>query len=222
MRELTAKEIDAMCSKHLQAFLGDSHPKYAPIDIDKFLREYLDINVCYRKLSSRGEILGLSIFSDMSLKVWKDDKRVEEAFPKKTVIIDESLLEEKQFGRCNYTKAHEAVHGIINGECPSDIVLCYRRGKATTDYERIVDRAASKLLLPDETVRTVFYIFIGANHIVRLNPLYNFKNYERFCDMARYLRVSKKALSIRLLQLGLVEKVDYERPHEFLDIYCEV
>ena len=87
MRELTAKEIDAMCSKHLQAFLGDSHPKYAPIDIDKFLREYLDINVCYRKLSSRGEILGLSIFSDMSLKVWKDDKRVEEAFPKKRLLL---------------------------------------------------------------------------------------------------------------------------------------
>ena len=222
MKELTSKEIEAMCGKHLQAFLGDSHPNYAPIDIDKFLCEYLNINVCYRKLSSRGEILGLSLFSEMALKVWKNDERVEEVFPKRTVIIDESLLDEKQYGRCNYTKAHEAVHGIINGEHPSDIVLCYRKGKATTDYERMVDRAASKLLLPDELVYTTFHIFIGKNHIARLNPLFNIKHYERFCDMARYLRVSKKALSIRLQQLGLVEKVDYERPHDFLDIYCEV
>ena len=222
MREITAKEIDEMCGKHLKKFLGDSYSSYAPIDIDGFLCEYLNSNVCYRKLSPMGEILGLSVFSEMSLNVWKDEERVEEVFPGNTIIIDESLLDEKQYGRRNYTKAHEAVHGIINGECPSDIVLCYRRGKAVTNYERMVDRAASKLLLPDDTVRTVFYIFMGVEHISRLNPLFNIKNYEKFCAMAKHLCVSKKALSIRLLQLGLVDIADYERPHNFLDIYCEV
>lgn len=222
MREFIAREIDEMCGKHLKEFLGDSYPSYAPIDIDGFLCEYLNSNVCYRNLSPMGEILGLSVFSEMELNIWKDEERVKEVFPGNTVIIDESLLDEKQYGRRNYTKAHEAVHGIINGESPSDIVLCYRRGKAITNYERMVDRAASKLLLPDNTVRTVFTIFMGVDHISRLNPLFNIKNYEKFCAMAKHLRVSKKALSIRLLQLGLVDIADYERPHDFLNIYCEV
>ena len=222
MREFTAKEIDVMCSKYLREFLGDYYPQYAPIDIDGFLCEYLNSNVCYRKLSPNGEILGLSVFSEMSLNILVDDEPVEEVFPPNTVIIDEALMDERQFGRRNYTKAHEAVHGIINGENPSDVVLCYRRGKASTNYERIIDRAASKLLLPDNTVRTVFSIFMGANHIARINPLFNIKHYEDFCAMAKHLLVSKKALSIRLLQLGLVDIADYERPHDFLNIYCEV
>lgn len=222
MRELTLNEIETMCTKHLHAFLGESSPRYEPIDIDRFLREYLKINVCYRKLSNRGDILGISIFTDMSLKVWKEDKRVEEVFPSKTVIIDESLLDEKQLGRRNYTKAHEAVHGIVFSEFPSEAVLCYRRGKATTEFERQIDRAASKLLLPDELVCNLFYTFMGVDHITRLNPIYNADKFRSFCYMAKHLCVSKKALSLRLLQLGLVDHADYERPHDFLNIYCEV
>lgn len=222
MRDLTLKQIEEMCDKHLLAFLGESPSLVDPIDIDGFLTDYLETTIYYRKLSKLGNILGISIFSDIVLEIWKDDECVNEMFPGKTVIIDESLLDDKQLGRRNYTKAHEAVHGIVFKEFPPERTLYYRNEKAASDFERMIDCAASRLILPETLVRNVFSIYMGAEHISRINPLHNTEIYKRFCFMANHLCVSKKALSIRLLKLGLIDFADYERPHDFLNIYCEV
>lgn len=220
MSELTLKKVEKLIDTHLTAFLGDEKNSMNPIDVDLFLQEYLNYDVCYRKLSKKGDVLGISVFSDMTLKVWKNDERVTEKFSGGTVIIEEALLEHKHLGRRNYTKAHEAVHGIINLETPLYDSVCYRRGVAVSDYERMIDRAAAKLLLPDDLVRRVFYAFMCAEHIHRLNPLCGKEDFKNFCYMAHYLCVSKKALSLRLLQLGLVDIADYEKPHDFLNIRC--
>lgn len=219
MEEITLKKVEVLIDMHLTAFLGEERNSMKPIDIDLFLREYLNNTVCYRKLSQNGDVLGVSVFSDMTLRIWKNNERVKERFAGGTVIIEEALLEQKHLGRRNYTKAHEAVHSIVNLSTPLGDSVCYRRGVAASDYEKMIDKAAAKLLLPDGLVSRVFYAFMGAEHIQRINPICNNENYKKFCHMAHYLCVSKKALSLRLLQLGLVDVADYEKPHEFLNIW---
>ena len=51
-----------------------------------------------------------------------------------------------------------------------------------------------------------------------LNRVYCPTVYERFADMATFLGVSKKALSIRLRQLGLLEKDYLDNPYALTDI----
>ena len=106
--------------------------------------------------------------------------------------------------------------GIASGE-----LYYYRRNNNNSFYERLIVKAAAKLLLPDELVINTFYAFMGTEHIHRLNPLCNQQHFKNFKFLARYLGVSRKALSLWLLQLGLVDVADYEIPHSFLNISCE-
>ena len=221
MPVLDLKIIELLVDKHLASFLGEEKNLMNPIDIDRFIQEYLDMKICYRKLSDQGDILGISVFSDMILSFSDNGEKIEEFYAGGTIIIEEELLDDKQYGRRNFTKAHEAVHGILNLEKPTVKSVYYRRDNAISYYERLVDKAASRLILPEELVKKTFYAFMGADHIKRLNPLCNKKDFNNFCFLSKYLGVSKKALSIRLIQLGLVDKADYEFPHRFLDVSCE-
>ena len=215
------RKIDNLVNKHLTAFLGEEKHSMNPIDIDRFIQEYLGMEICYRKLSEHGDILGVSIFSDMTLSFFEGDKFVEEFYAGGTIIIEEDLLDDNQYGRRNFTKAHEAAHGILNFENPTEKAVYYRRNNNNSFYEKLIDKAAAKLLLPDELVIKTFYAFMGTEHIHRLNPLCNQQHFKNFKFLARYLGVSRKALSLRLLQLGLVDVADYEIPHNFLNISCE-
>ena len=49
----------------------------------------------------------------------------------------------------------------------------------------------------------------------------NFENEVLNSDMAVFLGVSKTALSIRLTQLGLVDKNYFGNPYDLTDIYCD-
>ena len=49
----------------------------------------------------------------------------------------------------------------------------------------------------------------------------NFQNEVLNSDMAVFLGVSKTALSIRLTQLGLVDKNYFGNPYDLTDIYCD-
>ena len=44
---------------------------------------------------------------------------------------------------------------------------------------------------------------------------------DRLKNMAVFLGVSKTALSIRLTQLGLVDKNYFGNPYDLTDIYCD-
>lgn len=215
------KKIDNLVNKHLTAFLGEEKHSMNPIDIDRFIQEYLGMEICYRKLSEQGDILGISVFSDMTLSFYESNQNTEEFYAGGTIIIEEDLLDENQYGRRNFTKAHEAVHGILNFEKPTEKAVYYRRDNNNSFYERLIDKAAAKLILPDELVTKTFYAYFGAEHIHRLNPLCNQQHFKIFKFLARHLGVSRKALSLRLLQLGLVDIADYEFPHDFLNISCE-
>ena len=160
MLNLDFKKLDLLIDNHLTTFLGKEKHSMNPIDIDGFIQNYLGMEICYRKLSVHGEILGISVFSDMTLSFDEGNKIIEEFYAGGTVIIEEDLLDERQYGRRNFTKAHEAVHGILNREKPTEKAVYYRRDNNNSFYERLIDKAAAKLILPDDLVIKTFYAFM--------------------------------------------------------------
>jgi hypothetical protein len=49
--------------------------------------------------------------------------------------------------------------------------------------------------------------------------VYSSEDYWRFSMMAELLGVSKQALSIRISQLGLVERNDFDDPYSIIDVF---
>ena len=90
-------------------------------------------------------------------------------------------------------------------------VLRYRdvRGERTWE-EWQVDRLTSSILMPRELVEQAMSL-VGQNGRRR-------KEYEKFCNMCYLLGVSKQALSIRMMRLGLLGGEHLRHPNEILDI----
>ena len=75
------------------------------------------------------------------------------------------------------------------------------------------------MAINQDLVRQALLLFgLPEGGIPMLNRVYCPTVYERFADMATFLGVSKKALSIRLRQLGLLEKDYLDNPYALTDI----
>ena len=81
------------------------------------------------------------------------------------------------------------------------------------------DTLASAILMPADMVLSNMDAF-GLDVPMRMvNRVFASIDYSRFSDMAAYMGVSKKALSIRMKQLGLL-KADYlDDPYALVNIY---
>ena len=65
---------------------------------------------------------------------------------------------------------------------------------------------AAALLLPKQAIEEAMFFFGLGERIKVLSKKYSEYKYERFCEMAGFLQVSKTALAYRLEQLGLLER----------------
>ena len=87
----------------------------------------------------------------------------------------------------------------------------YRRSsvehkKISDWYEWQADALAAALLLPKDALMDAMFLFGLGDKMKVLSKRYSPNNYERFCNMAEFLQVSKTALSYRMEQLGLLER----------------
>lgn len=60
------------------------------------------------------------------------------------------------------------------------------------------------------------YLFGLGEKIEYLNKIYRPKEYERFSALADFLGCSKKALAIRMKQLGLIKKEYLDNPFDMI------
>lgn len=100
----------------------------------------------------------------------------------------------------------------------------YRREKEAHNWiEWQADSIASSLLMPQALISQSLFRFSFGEKVEMLNKVFRPKEYQRFCDMADYLGVSKQALAIRLKQLGRLDsEKDYlANPYELLRIYVD-
>lgn len=181
------------------------------------LAEMLGFSVDYQRLTQNGSVLGMtasvpmwtSIYDDASCKMFYE-------LDGHTLLIEKRLLLPNLTGRRHFTIAHELAHQIINRrfseETGANERLCcdYRRSsphrKVSNWHEWQADALASSLLLPQDAVLDAMFMHGLGDHVKVLSRKYSEYKYQRFCEMAEFLQVSKTALAFRMEQLGLLER----------------
>lgn len=115
---LSRKQIDDIGERLVQDFCPDAmiHPQ--ALDVDLFAQDYLGMEQDYQYLSHCGVYLGMTVFNDTNrVVVFNPEKQEAEYISAraKTIIIDNTLLEEKQEHRYRFTMGHEAAgHGVLH------------------------------------------------------------------------------------------------------------
>ena len=112
-------------------------------------------------------------------------------------------------------------YGIVRNQATP--VRYYRAGNEKNarikDWEEWqANTLASAILLPKELILRGMYLFSLGEQINCLNRIYCPIVFERFSAMADFLGSSKKALAIRMKQLGLVKKEYLDNPYDMMSV----
>ena len=184
------------------------------VDPERLASEVVGLNVSYLPLCQDDSVMGLSAFADLEIQIQLDNGTVEEVrLGDRDIVIDSALLEERNRGRRNFTMAHETAHHILAMMYPmeygagsgSSSHVLYRRNEVCRDWEEWqADTMAAALLMPSELVRFCMYFFGVGEALGFVDALDTSFQHGRFCDMANYMGVSKKALEIRLRRMKLL------------------
>ena len=206
---LTYKQLNDMAQKIVDEYRSPNDHPYINVDIEKLFKKLYNLKFKYCSLSSDDTILGFFSSVPMNCFVKKNGITTTIQLDGNTALIDESLLQDKFTGRRNFTVAHEGAHYILR-HIPDAPWIAYRetidKGIVTDWAEWQANTLASCLLMPENSVRYIFWSFYGSEHLEKITPF----NDELFCPftaMADYFGVSKQALAIRLQKMGLVDDI---------------
>ena len=237
MKYLSRKDMEIIGNRVIRAymrlpdFVGKTIYRITP---DVLIRDVLGLNLEYHHLSLDGSVLGLTTaYSDVAYKVF--DCADEESYCKldgKTILIEKDLNDDvSKIGRCNFTKSHEAGHQILKMLFPNEyggsnkkIHFCLSQPQPhkRLDWEEWqANGIASVILMPEVLIKQAMFLFSLGDKIEMINKVYATYEYEQFSAMADFLGVSKTALSIRLTQLGLVEKNFFSNPYDLTNVYYD-
>ena len=229
-RYLSYSDIEAIATRVFRAYSKLPEVQAAGqllyVDPNLLLKALLGLTIEYRHLSEDGTTLGITAYDEVGVEIC-DEKEDLFFFDGKTVLIETDLQADDQTGRRNFTIVHEGCHHVLKMLFPKDYtgganarrVLRYRDTKGNrTQEEWQVDRLTSSILMPRELVEQAMFLVGQNGRIDMLNAIWRRKEYERFCNMCYLLGVSKQALSIRMMRLGLLGEEHLRHPNEILDI----
>lgn len=170
---LSREQIEQMAVEILSDYNADLLTKPQPLDVDRFLEQYLGVNIDYQFLTHCGVYLGMTVFnSSDKVPVYNPELNCAEYIScnGRTVILDNRLLKDNQEHRYAFTGTHEGAHVIIHPDYyefkqyrtqkgPS-IVQCYsderrygRQPRTEKDWiEWQADTLAACLLMPKPAV----------------------------------------------------------------------
>ena len=232
MKHLSRFDIEAIAVKYVQAYMAlpdVRNTQIYRIDPELLLEKVLGLNVEYQHLSYDGSILGMTSFTEMGVQVFEDDDN--EAFfflDGKTVLVEKDLnFDSKLKGRKNFTLMHEGSHQIFKMLFPHDYGVTQKsagvhyykanseRNKPISDWEEWqANTLGAAILLPENLIKQGMYLFSLGEKIECLNKIYFPGVYKRFDALADFLGCSKKALAIRMKQLGLLKKEYLDNPFD--------
>ena len=234
MAYLTRTDIDMLGErifadyKQLPCLKGQSLQRLEPEILAKNL---CGLNVGYYHLSKSGSILGLTSAMPAEVLVMDDDgNRLVYPLDGRTILIESDLYKnEKQRGRYHFTMVHEVSHQILDRLYPE----CGRNVSARIHYSMAGSRPAypvtdwaewqanvlsSTLLMPVELVLSALNSFGLACGIRILNKVFSPDVYDRFCQAADSLEVSKQALALRLKRMGLLGADYLDDPYRLVNV----
>lgn len=194
--------------------------------------DLLGLSIEYHVLSPNGNILGLTSCGEVGVPVFDNPGQPEHLFlDGKTLLIDNRLIAEgANKGRFHFTLVHEACHQIYkmlypkeyaSGVAKRQIYYSITPPALAGDYweEWRANVLTSALLMPADMVHANMIAFGLGEKLRVLNKVFALDEYEHFREMADYMGVSQQALSIRLKQLGLLEKDCLQNPYELVDVF---
>lgn len=114
---LSKDEIDSLGERLVADFCPEALKTPMAIDIDGFAQYYLGLKQDFQYLSHNGIYLGMMVFHNTDkIPVYDPVNRRAEylSAEARTVIIDNSLLEEGQERRYRFTMGHESAHAILH------------------------------------------------------------------------------------------------------------
>lgn len=114
---LSKTDIETIGENFLRDFCPDALTNPQPVDVERFLELYLGLRLDFQFLSNDGRYLGMMVFNDTDKVIIYDPEKNEADYihaDARTVLIDNSLLEENQEHRYRYTIGHECGHDIFH------------------------------------------------------------------------------------------------------------
>lgn len=173
----------------------------APIPVDTIIEKVYGLTLEFQFIRKNGRVLGETVFEDALIPIY--DRNSGEGYklvPVRagTVIIDASLLNQRNDGRFRYTCAHELSHWVIDrnyftqlGETAAMTKKAIRSSEVNDAIERQADRLACRILMPKGPLKTAYF------GICR-------KSANISSSLAEFFGVSRQAMEIRLNELGLL------------------
>ena len=144
-------------------------------------------------------------------------------------------LRSKILSYYNSMVMHEGSHQIFKMLFPHDYGVTQKsagvhyckanseRNKPISDWEEWqANTLGAAILLPENLIKQGMYLFSLGEKIECLNKIYYPSVYKRFDALADFLGCSKKALAIRMKQLGLLKKEYLDNPFDLVTVYPEV
>lgn len=188
-----------------------------PLMIDRFAKDYLGLTVEFSKLSNDGSICGLTAYTDTEYTA--DGKVL--PLRQNEVILDESFLKPDMVGKLcekrRFTLAHECAHQILfrygsDSEKQSFRKMYSERRtyslrdlKNKEDWnERQANILAAAIMMPRKEINFAMQKYANGRKLISYDGWFGTKDYKIICEIAETLGVSKKALIIRLYNLGYV------------------
>ena len=200
------------------------------VDPEIIAARMLGQRIEYHSLSLSGKLLGASCPGKSDLPVYDEGNQpIYVTLDEQTIFIDSYLHSDSaNAGRYHFTVAHEVSHKLLweiypdsrgDGPAARRIRYCEAPDRNTTDEERDADALAAAILMPPLLIRRKMEEHGLKEKIPMLNRIYARDDYNRFCEIADSLGVSKTALCIRMKQLGLIEREYLKAPHDLVNIY---
>ncbi len=235
MMKLSRSDIEKIAERVLKAYMKLPNiigNKVFRIEPEILAQELLGLDIEYEHLSLDKSILGLTSYYETEVTIYDEiGEAIDCIIDNKTILVEKDLqADASQRGRKNFTIMHEAGHQIMQMLFPDNkremVHYCMNntvKRKEIVDWEEWqADTLAAALLMPKEILKQGMYYVGFGEKVYCINRIFHERDYKKFCSLANFLGVSKKALSIRMLQLGLLEKEYLENPNEYLVIYPEV
>lgn len=138
--DYSAKQLEEKATELLIEFDAERLEKIKPIDVYAVIEKCLDVPYDWKYLTPDQSVLGMTAFDDGSLWVWPENEYYDGLMPfeiyveKGTILIEQTLIEQNNRGRENFTVMHEVFHQVLHKKCFRD-----ERNYVHQTYSRTID-----------------------------------------------------------------------------------
>lgn len=224
------EQMDDIAEMVLSAYAPRNLCYPCAVDIGGIAEDAFNLTIESRYLSHDNEILGVTIFHDSDIPCYNQQFLPETIrLPYGTVVIHKGLVGMESRTRRRFTLAHETSHWILHRSYNSPTNQTYQFRKQSPGYiacrsaqveasrhplltdhdweEWQADSLAAALLMPRETFMEAARDELGLGLSCYRGRTNSSQYYESLTKIANQFQVSRKAISIRLEQLGIIHSV---------------